>query len=453
MAEAVEEKIHARKGPSGADTWAVCYGAPAMQDGEENKSSIYARWGTCAHEVAGMILQDAVLPACESTETGGMQDEKWSPENAEGYVGRVFQIEGHDVEFDMEMADCVNDYVAQVESYWEPGDILIAEQAVPIDHITGEKGATGTSDCIILKPARREIIAIDLKGGKGVAVDAENNRQAAMYSDGAIVEHDLFYGPFDWVTSVIIQPRLFSVSEHRVSREEHDAFIAELKDAAAISAAADNAFLIGPNSEEFLQYLTPGAKQCRFCNAKAKCPALSGVVTENLKSTAPRADEFPDMSLPKQAANALDETRIGGLDEEALGKAMNATDLIELWLKAIRAEVERRLFDAKAVPGWYLGIGKKGNRAFTDKAQAEAVMKAAKVKADEMYSKTLITAPAAEKVFKDRPRIWAKLAPLIGQSDGKPSVCKVGDTNEPFKLGVEPEDFPDLDADETDPFS
>lgn len=444
MAEAVEEKVHARKGPSGADTWAVCYGAPAMQDGEPNKSSVYARWGTCAHEVAGIILQGAVKQDCGH--------EFFHPENAEAYVGRVFQIEGFDVEFDMEMAECVNDYVAHVESYWEPGDILIAEQAVPIDHITGEKGATGTSDCIIIKPAKREIIAIDLKGGKGVQVDAERNRQATMYSDGAIVEHDLFYGPFDWVTSVIIQPRIFNVSEHRVTREEHDAFIAEIREAAKISADADRLFASGMDDLWVEGYLRPGEKQCRFCNAKAKCPALSGVVSNSLKATAPRADEFPDMSLPKQAANAVNEERIGGLPEVDLGKAMAATDLIEQWIKAIRAEVERRLFDGKDVKGYYLGVGKKGDRKWSDESKAEELMKKAKVKADEMYTKKMITFPQAEKAFKEKPTIWSKLAPLMAQSDGKPSVCKDGDKNEPFKIGVEPEDFPDLDE-EPDPFS
>lgn len=444
MAEAVEEKVHARKGPSGADTWAVCYGAPAMQDGEENKSSVYARWGTCAHEVAGMILQTAI------------KDNKFDPENAESYVGRVFQIEGFDVEFDMEMAECVNDYVAHVESFWEPGDILIAEQAVPIDHITGETGATGTSDCIIIKPAKHEIIAIDLKGGKGVEVDAFRNRQAAMYSDGAIVEHDMFYGPFDWVTSVIIQPRLFNVSEYRVSRKEHDAFIDEIRVAAQISVEADTAALLcDPLTDEgwIGAFLTPGEKQCRFCNAKHKCPALLGVVSDNLKATAPRADEFPDMSLPKQAANAVDKERIGELPDDGLGKAMAATDLIEQWIKAIRAEVERRLFDGKEVAGYYLGVGKKGNRKWSDPAKAEAEMKRSKVKADDMYEKSLISFPVAEKRFKDTPRVWSKLAPLMDQADGKPSVCRVGDKNEPYKIGVEPDDFPDLDASDVDPFS
>ena len=48
-----------------------------------------------------------------------------------------------------------SDYVTHVESFWEPGDILLPETQVPLDHLTGEKDATGTSDCIIIKPKDR----------------------------------------------------------------------------------------------------------------------------------------------------------------------------------------------------------------------------------------------------------------------------------------------------------
>lgn len=436
MAEPVEEKTHARKGPSGADTWAVCYGAPALCDGKPNNSSVYARWGTCAHEVAGLILATAVM------HDNGHQF--WRPENAEAYVGRVFQIEGFDVEFDMEMADCVNDYVAEVENYWEPGDIVLVEQAVPIDHITGEKGATGTSDCIIIKPAKREIVGIDLKGGKGVAVYAEDNRQAAMYSDGAIVEHDLFHGPFDWVTSVIIQPRLQSVSEHRVTRDEHDVFIEELKVAARLSANADEDFGTMDPDTWAANYLAPGEKQCRFCDAKATCPALRGVVTDTLRSTAASPDDFPELSLPKQAAAAT----VGpDTDAAALAEAKRSLKLIASWIEGVETEVQRRLFDGQEVPGFALYLGNEGNRGWKDPAAAEAALKKAKLKADEMYSKKLITYPQAEKLLKDKPKVWAVLAGNVSRSPAQPMVAPIDCGKDPWTPVPAAEDFPELEDD------
>lgn len=449
MAQPVEEKTHARKGPSGADTWAVCYGAPALCDGKPNVSSVYARWGTCAHEVAGLILAGAVVtPTTPEDITKYGSQPWWSPENAEGYVGRVFQTEGHDVEFDMEMADCVNDYVAEVENYWEPGDIMLVEQAVPIGHITGEEGATGTSDCIIIKPAKAEIIAIDLKGGKGVPVYAEDNRQAAMYSDGAIEEHDIFHGPFDWVTSVIIQPRLQSVSEHRVTREEHDAFVAELKFAARLSANADEDFGTMNSSYWAANYLHPGEKQCRFCNAKATCPALKGEVVGAMRSTAANPDDFPQLSLPKQAAAA---TASADSDAAALAEAYRSVKLIESWIEGVRSEVHRRLHDQQEVPGFGLFLGNQGSRRWKDAADAEFKLKKAKLKADEIYTKELISYPQAEKLLKDKPKVWAALAGNASRSPAQPVIAPLDCGKDPWSPVAAPDDFPDLD--EIDPFA
>lgn len=441
MTEQIVEKTHALLSPSGAHRWTRCPGSVVLEAGQPDNTSHYARWGTVAHEVAGIILG-------ELAEVEGLAE--WSPRCAEGYVGRVFDVEGHQIEFDMELADCVNDYVAHVESFWEPGDILIVEQAVPLEHITGEKGATGTSDCIILKPKQREIVVIDLKGGKGVQVDAENNEQALMYAAGAVEEHDIFHGPFDTFRSVIIQPRLNHVSEWAFDREVFEAEVERLREAAAraqalIALAPTNT--VGPD-------LHPGEKQCKFCKAKAVCPALRGAVTTGLHHTAGPAsvEEFADLTLPKQASAAASfKVEAGAVDNDKLAEAMRAAPLIEDWLNAVRAEVERRLLDGQEVPGYYLGVGKRGNRAWGDAALAAERLKAARLKADAIWERKLISPTKAEKLLADAPKVWSKLAPLIVQPDGKPSVCREGDKNERWSPTPAPEDFPEIE--EVDPFA
>jgi hypothetical protein len=60
---------------------------------------------------------------------------------------------------------------------------------VPIDHITGEYGATGTADAVLVIewPDNTSWIDVwDLKYGCGVEVEAENNEQGMMYALGAI---------------------------------------------------------------------------------------------------------------------------------------------------------------------------------------------------------------------------------------------------------------------------
>lgn len=439
----VAEKKHAVLSPSGAHRWAACPGSVVLEEGKPNHSSSYARWGTCAHEVAGIILETAIA--------GQGEYARWDPADAEGFIGRVFQIEGHAVEFDHEMADCVNDYVAHVESFWEPGDVLIAEQPVPLDHLTGETDATGTSDCIILKSARREIVVIDLKGGKGVVVDAEDNLQGLMYASGAAREHDLMYGPFETVRIVIVQPRCHHVSEWAVQWDEFQDRCRDLEMAAHQVRLCQKDMADGVAWGD-TGYLFPGEKQCRFCKAKATCPELRGEVSAALAFTAPpaRADEFPDLSIPKQAA-AANPAKMSEVDADLLAEAWKSLDLVAQWADAVRAEVHSRLHDGAPVGNLTLYEGRQGARAWSNAAAAEQRMRKARVKVDAMFEQTLVSPTAAEKLWKGGvipQKVWADLAALIKRPPAKPVVGLAGDPKKTPWSPARAEDFPDLTLDD-----
>lgn len=458
MTTQVEEKTHAELSPSGASRWMRCPGSVALSRGLEDNGSHYARWGTVCHEVADLILQEAVHLIDPTT---GLT--QWGPRDAESYVGRVFEIEGHELEFDMEMADCVNDYIAHVESFWAPDAILLPETQVPLEHITGEEGATGTSDCVIIHPRLREICVIDLKGGKGVMVDAEENKQGLMYASGTIEEYDLLYGPFDKIRIVIVQPRLNHVSEWLLEMDEFNERIAEIKAGALKVREADAVFIAdciegSTPGGEFDEFLEPGEDQCRFCPAARSklCPALDGLVVDQLAKTAPpaRADEFPDLTLPKKAAAAVPDESV---DHEALAEAWRALPLIEKWIEGVRNAVHSRLHDGKPVGSGdhelTLYEGKRGARYWTDKDAAEERMRKSRVKADDMFTKTLISPTQAEKKLKDNKSLWADLAGYIDQSEGNPVVGLVGDEKRTPWSVCPPDAFPDLDAEEDDLFA
>lgn len=445
MTTQVEEKTHAELSPSGASRWMRCPGSVALSRGLEDTGSHYARWGTVCHEVADLILQDVIA------------DGKWDPRCAESYIGRVFEVEGHELEFDMEMADCVNDYIAHVESFWAPDVVLLPETQVPLEHITGEKDATGTSDCVIVYPRLREICVIDLKGGKGVMVDAEENKQGLMYASGTIEEYDLLYGPFDKIRIVIIQPRLNHVSEWLLEMDEFEERIAEIKAAVKQVRLCEKDIADGVPWDT-TGYLTPGEDQCRFCPAARNklCPALDGMVVDTMSKTAPpaRADEFPDLTLPKKAAAAVPDESV---DHEALAEAWRALPLIEKWIEGVRNAVHSRLHDGKPVGSGdhqlTLYEGKRGARYWTDEDAAEERMRKSRVKADDRFTKTLISPTQAEKKLKDNKSLWADLAEYIDQNDGKPVVGLVGDEKRTPWSVCPPDDFPDLDAEEDDLFA
>lgn len=456
MAEQVAEKTHALLSPSGAHRWMPCPGSVVLEAPFEDSGSFFADWGTVCHEVADLVLQEAVRLIDPTT---GLT--QWGPQDAEAYVGRVFTVGDKDYTFDMEMADCVNDYVAHVESYWAPSAILLPETEVPLDHITGETGATGTSDCVIIHPNEGEICVIDLKGGKGVMVDAEDNPQGLMYASGTIEEYDLLYGPFEKIRIVIIQPRLNHVSEWVLTREQFDAEIEKIRAAAKqVEEATRKIEALGRANLDNLdnvdfggRWLQPGEKQCRFCKAARNkaCPALDSFVEGQLAKGAPPAkvEDFPDLTLPKKAA-ASDP---GLLDGDALAEAWRAVPLIKTWIEGVVSTVHTRLHDGIETGNLCLYEGKRGARFWSDKEAAEERMKRSRVKADDMYSKSLISPTQAEKTLKDNKSLWADLAGFIDQKDGQPVVGVAGDEKRKVWLPVQPEDFPDLDAEEDDLFA
>ncbi|MFX6357412.1 DUF2800 domain-containing protein, partial [Acinetobacter baumannii] len=84
---------------------------------------------------------------------------------------------------DAEMVENVQVYLDAVRAQAE-GNELLVEQRVDFSEFIGVEGSFGTSDVVIL--TETEIQVHDLKYGKGVKVDAEENEQTSLYGLGAL---------------------------------------------------------------------------------------------------------------------------------------------------------------------------------------------------------------------------------------------------------------------------
>ncbi|MNV60229.1 hypothetical protein D3C71_1526840 [compost metagenome] len=74
-----------------------------------------------------------------------------------------------------------------------------------------------------------------------------------------------------------------------------------------------------------------------------------------------------------------------------------------------------------------------------------------RLKVDQMYDFKLISPTTAEKVLKEaNPRKWNKLQPLIGRSDGKPSVAPASDKRPALSMAIA-EQFEELPAEVEQP--
>ena len=406
---------HAKLSPSGAHRWMRCPGSVVLEAQYPDRGSVFAREGSAAHELAAIVLEG-------------------NEPNAQGYVGMKVEFEdgGETVQWlvTQDMADHVDDYVKLVREKAE-GKTLLVERKVPIGHITGEKGATGTSDAIIIDVEQETIEVIDFKYGAGVQVFAEDNEQAQFYGLGTLEEYGIV-GDFKYITMTIHQPRMNHVAEWTIPTYQIYGFADMAEQAAERCRQAEQASIDG----DLTDYLNPGEKQCKFCSAKASCPALRAEITEVVGgSAAATLDEFA------QFTPEVVDMQTG---DNYLPIAMAKVDMVEQWCKAVRAEVERRLLAGQQVDGYKLVEGKRGARKWGSEADVESLFKSFRLRQDEMYDFSLISPTKAEKLFKENPKRWAKVKDLITQNSGKPSVAHATDKRPAMVVQSVADDFSDL---------
>jgi hypothetical protein len=411
MSEDIQEREHALLSPSGAHRWMRCPGSVRLEQelNLERTSSEYSSEGTAAHKLAAMALE--------------------AGNNTDAYHGLVIEADGRTFEVDQEMQQEVQKYVDVVRDFAKLGDLMI-EQRLPIEHMTGEKGACGTADAVVL--AGEELIVIDLKYGKGIKVDAEKNEQLLMYASAALRQFSLLGDGFNRVRVVISQPRRDHLSEWDLSVEE----LAEFE-AGVLGASFNTRCAPG----DVKQYLNPGPKQCKFCPAKAHCEALKEYAMKTV------VDDFVDVTQPLVPQLTGVVEMVASSTSERLGQALEAVDLIEDWCSAVRKKAAAELHAGREVPKFKLVEGKKGARTWADAKVAEEELKRMRLKECEMYDFKLISPTSAEKLHKSGvigPRQWPKLQSLVIQPKGSPSVVPVSDRRPALVVTAVADEFQDL---------
>lgn len=393
---------HAPMPPSSLEQVLLCQASYRLQKGKPNNSSKHSRLGTAAHTLAAGCLI--------------------AGDDATAALGTEIIVENEVFIVDEDMALAVQVYLDYVRR--QPGELMV-EERVTIAYFD----TWGTADAIIADYDAGVLRVVDLKYGTGVPVDAQDNAQLMTYALGAI-ERMSAVADFHTVIVAIVQPRLDSITEATYTVDALGQWADSVVPVLAVART-------DPDSPAI-----PGEKQCRWCRAKSVCPALKTMVAE----TTGVSFTGDPVTMHNYQAFPPPESTPGDFFAAVLPKL----DLIEDWCKAQRAAANAHLSAGHPIPGYKLVQGRRGNRAWLNPGVVETLMRETfRLKHEDMYDRTVIGPKAAEELLaKDSPRRWAKLQPLIGQADGRPSVVPESDKR-PALVIASPDAFPDLSQEQS----
>lgn len=353
---------HSQVGASTCERWWNCPGSNALIESlPVPPPTKYAAEGTLAHKI------------CE----GGLATMVNHPNNAicscTGAIGREEEVDGFLIERTEEMALGAQLYqktikedairIGCIKSGRIVKEWVNIEQGFKLDDVDPE--AKGTNDASIYVPGKT-LIVYDYKFGKGVPVEAIENKQMLYYAIGAAGNKLM---DFESIELVIVQPR----AEHPqgpvrrwVTTPQYvNTFKQELGKRIKATRTSDH---------------TETGKWCRFCSAKMICPATRTKVNEIAKA---------DFQEPVKANALKTPDRLTPLELKTL---LDNADLIENYLNEVREYAFNLLNRGGTVEGYKLVKGGKAHRKWENEDLAASMLEL-EFGEDEIY-KTSLKSPA-----------------------------------------------------------
>lgn len=387
--------------PSSAHRLRTCPASLLMEANCPDEGSKFATRGTAMHELAAECLVNKT--------------------NTDAYLGRCV-VQGNANLVDEDMADTVQAYldVVRGESH---GGVALIEQQLDFSDLIGIASTYGTADAVVFHTEGEEgpahVTIIDLKTGFE-RVYASDNDQLLCYAAGVL---NMFGrdGQIESFKLMIVQPTLNHIDSVIISPIEVLAYVAKLREAAKRSITIKK---FGASPEDF----NPGDKQCRYCKAKATCPALERRVLNAV------ADTQVDLrkSITEQLQGAIE--RVQNSDNAHIAECYSVLPLVSAWVSAVETRAYRELEDGHELPGYKLVQGNKGVRRWVDERRVAETLAA--ISDDIVFEKTLHSPKQIENKVKTGQvphRFWESLEPLIYQQRTKNQIVTTNDKRQAIK--------------------
>lgn len=366
-----KKRAHALLSPSSAERWINCPASVMLGRDLPDTTSPYAEEGTRAHELCEMLLNGSKtsdLTAALHAAPGEMQ------EAALNY---------RDIMFDKVSG-------AMKET---PDARMIVEARLDMREWVPD--CWGTGDALILADDRMEVV--DFKYGKGVRVDAAHNAQMMLYALGALTSYGSGY-LIDRVRMTIVQPRIGNVSEWETTVSALVKWAEDTVRPAALAA------LNGTGRARTGDW-------CRFCKAKALCPALAGLAQQTAPPSGRAARE-------EYAPERLTMAQLAGL--------LPVIELLRSWGKSVEDYCLAQALAGQDVPGYKLVEG-RSVRTVTNAGELAARLishgadPAAVWRPQELRTLTELEKTVGRKAF-------AELSEgCVAKPPGKPALVPEGD--------------------------
>jgi len=253
-------------------------------------------------------------------------------------------------------------------------------------------GVFGSTD-LIGRIGKRAVV-LDWKFGDGVAVEVEENPQLMFYAAAAMRTEEAKWAFVDVeeIEMVIVQPpqvKRWVTTPARIAQFEKDLV-------KAVKLAQQ------PNAELKI------GDHCRWCAAKPICPQMTGAVDRALK------------------------TQVETIDVQTLGAYLANADILEDWIKDLRALAHQILDSGAPVPGYKL-VAKRGTRQWVDEQSTIDALRAQGLDFIDYTKQELLSPAQMEKVLKQRKLTLpddlvvsvSSGTTLAAESDPRPAVLQI----------------------------
>lgn len=319
---------HSILSPSGASRWMACTPSARLEENFPDTTSDAAEEGTLAHALSELLIRHK-LKWITKTE---FNKELKKIETDKFYSGSMF-----------EYADDYSSFVIQrfneAKKHTSDAELFI-EQKIDLTRFIPE--GFGTGDAFIVADGVLEFI--DLKYGKGVKVNAFENKQMTIYALGAYLEFSILYD-IQSVRMTIYQPRIDNISDpYELSvKELLDWAENELKPKADMAFKGEGKYVPGDH--------------CRFCKAKAMCKANA---QKQMKPITSNHYKNPDLMNKLDVAYIVKEADaikkwLTSVEDFALSEALKGEEFEGL--KVVEGKSNRKYSDADAVAKALIGAG------------------------------------------------------------------------------------------------